>query len=376
MIRFTMTRTMLLLILLTYCALALRVQDPVSPKPESGQRPEQTSEPQDDRIATIRIDTNLVLFDVKVVNSRGGGAVRGLKAEDFAVYEDGVKQQISIFSASEAPLSLALVLDTSGSTQSEVSLIRRAARRFLEQLRPQDRVAVLGFHQDVELLADLTSDRRRLERALGQIEGGSGTSFYDALALTAQDVLKRADGRKAIVVLTDGVDSFGVYTYTHVLPILEKSRSSAYFLELDTLEFTESRLLRECSERGHFRLSAKQLRKYVEKFRPREGPRFYSDWCLLSREQKREVNRRLYELAAEELREMAARTGGRVYPVGALNDQDRFYAQLAEELRAQYSIGYYPSNEKHDGKWRELRVEMRNGDWAAETRPGYRAPVD
>lgn len=363
-----MMRTLLLLLTVwSSCALAVRAQEPASPA-----SPEQ----KDDRASTIRVDTDFVLFDVKVLDRRGGGVARGLKAEDFAIYEDGVKQQIALFSASEAPLSLALVLDTSGSTESEVGLIRNAARRFLNQLRPQDRVAILSFHQEVELLAHLTADRRRLERAISNIEGGRGTSFYDALMLTAEEVLKKAEGRKAIVVLTDGVDSFGFSTYPHVLPVLEKARASVYFLEIDTLDFTEPRMLLECTERRHFRLSAKQLKKYVERFKPREDAWQYRDWCLLPPDQKREVNRRLYELAGAELREMAARTGGRVYPVGALSDLDRFYVQLAEELRAQYSIGYYPTNEKRDGKWRALRVEMRQRSWVAETRPGYRAPVE
>ena len=87
----------------------------------------------------------------------------------------------------------------------------------------------------------------------------------------------------------------------------------------------------------------------------------------------REINRRLYEIAEAELREMAERTGGRVYPVGALRDLDRFYAQVAAELRLLYSLGYYPTNDKRDGKWRALRVEMRRRELSAQTRPGYRA---
>lgn len=340
-------------------------------KPEP--RPEEKPDPQDDRASTIRVDTDLVLFDVKVVNRANGQVVTGLTAEDFTVYEDGVRQQIALFSASEAPLSIALVLDTSGSTQDEVSLMREAARRFLKELRPQDRAAVLAFNQEVTLLSDLTSDRRRLERALGSLEPGSGTSFYDALMLTASEVLKRASGRKAIVVLTDGVDSYGFYTYNQVLPALEKGGAALYFLELDTAPYTEDRMVLECTNRRHFRLSTKQLKKYTERFKPREDWWKYREWCVLMPEEKREINRRLYELAREELREMAERTGGRVYPVGGLRDLDRFYAQVAAELRLLYSLGYYPTNDKRDGKWRALKVEMRRRELVAQTKPGYRA---
>jgi VWFA-related protein len=343
---------------------------PAKPTPKS-EKPEK-----EDQSSTIRVDTDLVVFDVKVVNRASGLTATGLKEEDFAVYEDGVKQQISLFSANDAPLSIALVVDTSGSTKEEVSLMRRAASRFLDELRPRDRISVISFNQEIELLADLTADHKKIMRALDQLEAGSGTSFYDALMLTVDDVLKKATGRKAVVVLSDGVDSFGFYTYQQILPALEKAGAALYFLELDTIAYTEERIMLECTDNRYFKLSTKQVKKYTDSSKSYEDLWQFREWCTLLPEQKREMNRRLYEVAHNELREMATRTGGRVYEVRELKDLDRFYAQVAAELRTQYSLGYYPTNEKHDGKWRKLRVELRQRDLVPETKPGYRAPLN
>jgi Ca-activated chloride channel family protein len=370
-----MMRAGVLLLWLLCFSCVVRAQEPAPPEkpaPKTEQQPEQ----KEDRSSTIRVDTDLVIFDVKVVNRASGLTATGLKEEDFAVYEDGVKQQISLFSSADAPLSIALVVDTSGSAKEEVSLMRRAARRFLDELRPRDRISVISFNQEVELLTDLTADRKKAERALDQLDAGRGTSFYDALMLTVDEVLKKATGRKAIVVLTDGVDSYGFYTYQQILPALEKAGAALYFLELDTIGYTEERVLLECTDNRYIRLSTKQVKKYTDSFKSYEDLWQFREWCILLPEQKREMNRRLYELAHNELREMATRTGGRVYGVRELKDLDRFYAQVAAELRTQYSLGYYPTNEKHDGKWRKLRVEMRQRDLAPETKPGYRAPLD
>jgi len=335
--------------------------------------PEKRAEKREDQSTTIRVDTDLVLIDVKVTDRGDGHSVAGLQAEEFSVFEDGVAQQIALFSATNVPLSLVLVIDTSGSTQSEVGLMRKAARRFLDELRPMDRVAVVGFSQEIELLSDFTSDHGRTARALGELQPGQGTAFYDALALTVQEVLNHAEGRKAIVVLTDGVDSYGRYTYSQVLPELEKGKSVIYVLEIDTEAFTEARLMLDCSDDRHFRLSHKQLRKYAEKFDP-GAPWWSQEYCRFPREKKQQITKRLYELAHQELHELASRTGGRVYPVKALQALDQVYGLIATELRTQYSIGYYSSNERRDGKWRTLRVELKAGGLVAQTKPGYRAP--
>ena len=323
---------------------------------------------------TIRFNTDFVSIDVAVSDRKGARNLPLLNIEDFVVYEDGVRQKISSFAAQDVPFNLALLLDTSGSARDEIGLMQKAARRFLNLLRPQDRVAILQFNQEVELIKDLTADRPALEKALDELKPGSGTTFYDALQLSLDEVFSKVEGRKAVIALTDGVDSFGKTTYEKLAPQLERAGVTLYFLELDTEKFVEERYQRTCQDAGHFQFSRKQLDKYVAAFMKGDAPRWYEDSCKLEKLEKLRINQRLYETARRELREMGEQSGGHVFPVKTLSELDPAYAQIAEELRLRYSLAYYPTNERHDGKWRKLRVELKPPNLTAKTRPGYRAP--
>jgi Ca-activated chloride channel homolog len=330
-------------------------------------------------IGTIRLNTDLVTVDA-IVTDRDGNRISGvLKASDFTIYEDGVRQAINSFSATDAPFNLVLLLDTSGSASNEIELMRRAALRFLDELRPGDRVAVIQFSKEVELLKDLTSERAEIEEALRLLKPGSGTSFYDSLKLAVDEVFKEAEGRKAVVALSDGVDSFGYTTFDQILAEIESSNILTYFLELDTEEFTQAGMARDCSDESHFQFSPKQFKKYLTEYGKDGKGVVVSEnqpHCLLSRLERMQINRRLYESARRELREMAYKTGGRVYPVKDLQQLEPAYSQIAAELRTYYSMSYYPTNEKRNGKWRTLRVKVNRPGFVAKTRPGYRAPLD
>ena len=340
------------------------------------ERQQKKPEKVEEQVQTIRVETNLVSVDVTVSDSTGNKNTAGLRAEDFLVYEDGVRQKITNFSNTDGAFNLVLLIDTSGSTRDEVSLMRQAAKRFLDELRPQDHVALIQFNKQVELLEDLTGDRLKIEAALKLLKPGSGTSFYDALQLTIDEVLKKEPGRKAIVALTDGVDSYGFNTFEQIMPMVEKASASIYFLELDTESFTESRMMRDCADNNHFEFSKKQLKKYVKEHLSGGSEEDYDNHCRLTPIEKMQINRRLYQTARKELRDMAAKSGGSVYPVRDLKQLEPAYSRIAEELRTQYSLAYYTTNEKHDGKWRNLRVEVRQRGLSARTRPGYRAPLN
>jgi VWFA-related protein len=332
----------------------------------------------EEQMATIRLDTDLVTLDVAVTDRDGKRSTTtngvGLRAEDFAVYEDGVRQKISTFLTTEVPFNLVLLIDTSGSTRDDVGLMRRAALRFLDELRPQDRVAVIQFNKQVELLQDLTANHSRVENALSLLSPGSGTSFYDALQLTFAEALKKVEGRKAVIALTDGVDSYGYQTYEQILPLLEKAGASLYFLELDTESFTEAGMVRDCHDESHFEFSTKQMMKYLKESGRAKLDTYFEGHCAIARTERAQINHRLYESARRELREMGDKTGGHVYPVKQLQQLDAVYSQIAAELHTQYSIAYYPTNEKHDGKWRNVKIEIKRPGFVARTRPGYRAP--
>jgi len=327
-------------------------------------------------MGTIRLNTDLVTVDA-IVTDRGGNRISAaLRPSDFTIYEDGVRQTINSFSATDAPFNLVLLLDTSGSASAEIELMRRAALRFLDELRPRDRVAVIQFSKEVELLKDLTSDRAEIEEALRLLKPGTGTSFYDSLKLAIDEVFKGVEGRKAVVALTDGVDSFGYTTFEQILTEVESSNVLTYFLELDTEEYTQAGMARDCGDESHFEFSRKQFKKYLTEYGKGAVMSENQLHCRLSRLERMQINRRLYESARRELRGMADKTGGRVYPVKDLQQIEPAYSQIAAELRTYYSMSYYPTNENHNGKWRTLRVKVNRPGLVAKTRPGYRAPLD
>jgi VWFA-related protein len=330
----------------------------------------------EEEMATLRVDTDLVTLEVAVTDRDGKRSNTGLRPEDFVIYEDGVRQKIASFQTAEVPFNLVLLIDTSGSTRDDVGLIRRAALRFLDELRPQDRVAVIQFNKQIELLKDLTSDHAKIEEALALLSPGTGTSFYDALQLTIDDVLGKVEGRKAVIALTDGVDSFGYQTYEEILPLLEKDNTSLYFLELDTESFTEAGMKRDCTDESHFEFSQKQLVKFFKDHGRAGAASYLMGHCTIPAPDRAQINHLLYASARRELREVADKTGGRVHPVKLLQQLDSVYSQIATELHTVYSVAYYPSNEKHDGKWRRIKVDVKRPGFTVRTRSGYRAPLD
>ena len=340
------------------CSLAISAQD----KPKPAQKEE-----------ILRVDTNLVSIDVNVTSKTGAKSPANLQSEDFAVFEDGLRQKIENFATTDVPFNVVLLIDTSGSAKEELDLMKRAAKRFLNEMRAQDRIAVLEFNQRVTVLEELTSDRDKIEHAIDFLQPGTGTAFYDALQITLEEVLKKVDGRKAIIALTDGVDSTGAESYEEILPALEKSRVTSYILELNTEAVTEKGMLMDCKEDKSFHFSTKQLKKYMHEYAEGADETQYQEHCELSRLERMQINRRLYESARKEVRELAAQSGGRVYPCKRLAEVEPAYTQIAAELRTQYSIGYYPINEKRDGKWRKLRIEIKRPGLEAKTKPGYRA---
>ena len=336
-------------------------------------------QPPRDQDEPIRLKTDLVTVTASVT---GATAIKSLNADDFTIYEDGVKQKIAHFAATEEPFTLLLLLDISGSTRDEVALMKRAARNFLGELRFDDRVGVIVFSREIEMIAELTDPRARVATAIEGIattegeEGhrytsNTGTSFYDALFLAVEESpLKKVEGRKAIVCLSDGVDSTSKMKFKEVATLAEKSEASVYFLEMNTEAATLQGLLKPKSDSGYVNFSQRQIDRYYAEYDPESLQRFRPRETLLS-DTIREINAGLYKLSRRELRLLAERTGGRVYPVKVLPDLNGVYKQVADDLRSQYSIGYYPSNKTRDGQWRTIRVETQVREASVRARSGY-----
>jgi len=336
----------------------------------------------------VRVDTQLVSVPVVVAN-REGRPLTGLRADNFTVFEDNRLQRIANFATTEAPFEVALLLDTSGSTREEVALIRRAASAFVDSLRPGDRVAIIAFNTaqngaarlaTVEVKTRLTSDRAALRKAIESIGASNGTPYYDALNRIVADVFnepprEEVRGRRALVALTDGVDSTSDSDFTEARDKLLKAGVLCYFVQVNTEDFVEDRLIKDCSDDGRLSLSRTQLKRYHKIFAPQTDASDYSDFCRLGPFEKMEISRALYNLARKEMNTLAQDTGGKTFPVTDLQDARAAFAQVAGEIGTQYSLGYYPTNKARDGRFRTIRVEVHGvGSAQVRAREGYQAP--
>ena len=333
----------------------------------------------------VRVDTQLVPVPV-VVRDRDGRPVTGLTASDFQIYEDDNAQRVATFATSDAPFEVALLLDTSGSTREEVGLIRRAALAFIDALRPGDRVAVLSFNTTagggrkvaaVEVQSRLTDDRQALRAAVGNINASNGTPYYDALARVAQDIFRdppapELRGRRALVALTDGVDSTSSSDFASARAQLLEAGVPAYFVEVDTEDYVEDRLLGGCEDGGALRLSRTQLERYRRNFDPRAEAADYSDFCRTGPFERMAISRSLYQLARREMGLLASDTGGKTFEAADLHAARAAFAEVAAEIGRQYSLGYYSTNKARDGRFRRIRVEVRGQSGAqVSAREGY-----
>ena len=336
----------------------------------------------------VRVETQLVSVPA-VVTDGAGRPLTGLRAEDFQIFEDGRPQKIANFATTEAPFEVVLLLDTSGSTREEVGLIRRAALAFVEALRPGDRVAVLAFDtkQDgseklatVEVKTPLTDDRKELQEAIENIGASNGTPFYDSLERVTKEVFRDGPrdalrGRRALVALTDGVDSTSESDFESAREMLKRAGLVSYFVEVNTEEYVEDRLMEDCQDDGALRLSHAQLERYRRVIAPGADAADFSDFCRMGQFERMHASRTLYQIARQEMNQLARESGGKTFPVADLRDAQRAFRQVAEDIGTQYSLGYYPTNKTRDGAFRNIRVTVRGvRDAQVRARDGYRAP--
>jgi Ca-activated chloride channel family protein len=337
----------------------------------------------------VRVETQLVSVPA-VVTSSGGRPLAGLSEGNFLVYENGQPQKIATFATTDVPFEIALLLDTSGSTRADVELIRQAANAFIAALRPGDRVAIVAFNTarkgqslaaKVDVITTLTEDRKVLAKAIENLGTSNGTPFYDALGKIATEVFRdkptdEMRGRRAVVALTDGVDSTSDSDFGSVRLALRRATVASYFIQVNTEDFVEDRLLKDCEDDGRLSLSAKQLQRYRKIFYPRAKAEDYMDFCGMGPFERMTISRDLYNVARQEMNDLAKDSGGRNFIANSLQDARAAFARVATEIGTQYSLGYYPTNKNRDGKFRAIRVELRglNDKAQVRAREGYYAP--
>ena len=276
---------------------------------------------QDDDV--VRVNTELVVLNVTVTD-REGNYVKALKKSDFKIYEDGVEVQpdtIASFSLHESPYAAVVLLDSSGSMEARFSLARSAAIRFLDGLRSEDVAAVYRFDSKVERVQEFSGGRDLAPMAYA-IRAKGMTTLNDAIVEASKTLAERSEQRKAIVILSDGMDTSSKASSAKALESALAVGASIYAVDMSSLEVADS-----------------------------------------TRHQ-----------SAASLKEFAEKTGGKFIatPGGpALRDA---FTGIAEEIGHQYTISYRPVNKKHDGKWRTLEVKLSREDLTVRTRKGYRAP--
>jgi len=336
----------------------------------------------------VRVETQLVSVPA-VVTDRNGRPLAGLRAENFDVLEDGKQQRVTNFATTEAPFEIALLLDTSGSTREELGLIRDAANAFITALRGGDRVAIVAFNNTpggdpplatVDIRSPLTGDRATLRRAIENLGTSNGTPFYDALGRVADQVFRdppreEIRGRRAVVALTDGVDSSSNSGYEEAQTKVRRSGVATYFIQVSTEDYVEDRLLKDCQDNGRLTLSAKQLERFRQLFVPQAQKEDYQDFCRMGQFERMDISRQLYNLARLEMNELARTSGGKNFAAASLQEARAAFAQVANEIGTQYSLGYYPANKTRDGRFRQIQVELRGvKDATVRAREGYYAP--
>ncbi|HYE14333.1 MAG TPA: VWA domain-containing protein [Pyrinomonadaceae bacterium] len=325
----------------------------------------------------VRVNTALVTIPVSVLD-RDGRFIPGLTKQDFRIQEDGVEQEVAYFATVEQPFTVALLLDTSGSTRFRLEDIQDAAIAFLDQLRPDDRVIVISFDDDVRVLSDATSDRRRLREAIRRTRTGEGTRLYDAVDLVIHQQLSRVTGRKAIVLFTDGVDTTSKRaSFQSTLADAEELDALIYPVQYDTYasqagggtrgggNWPGQRRRGRRSRKGE--ILADILGGILTGGNVRVGGGGNTGGGGGGAGSSPEDYRR----GGEYLRRLAQLTGGRHHSADDLRYLAQAFGDIAEELRRQYSLGYYPSRQSQVAERRQIRVRVRRPNLVVRARDSY-----
>jgi VWFA-related protein len=316
------------------------------PTPPTSQQ-EQEIDPDD----VISVNTTEVLLPV-TVRDRNGQLVSNLTRKDFRIFEDGVEQPLSDLSLRQVPVDVALIVDASSSVSNNLDDFRTAAEGFASHLAVDDRVSLIQFDDRVVMLQDWTRSLVQLRRALKRIVPGMFTRFHDAMLLASRDQSPRGNARHAIIVLTDGIDSGRGTSFESALRAALQSQTTVYVVSNTQIE---------------------RAAKQEELSTLLSG----SDSAVRFNELRiGDLRMGLAALDSSErnLEQLTAATGGRLYKPSSFNDLEKTYAEVADELRHQYTLYYSPLNTKRDGQFRRVRVETTNPVHQVSARIGYYAP--
>jgi Ca-activated chloride channel family protein len=291
--------------------------------------PASPAQPAQEKNQVFRAGVEMVSINVTVVDSQGR-YVTDLEQEQFGVFEDGAKQELSYFNRTNLPIALSLLIDSSASMEQRMENAQEAAIGFAQRVRPQDLAQIVDFDSRVEIRQTFTNKLEDLERAIRMTSSGGSTALHNAVYISLKELAKvRAKNpeevrRQAIVVLSDGEDTSSLVSFEEVLELAKRSETAIYTIGLQPRETTALRGFREA--------------EFV-------------------------------------LRQLAQETGGRAFFTQNVEGLKDVYGQITDELSSQYSMGYSSRNPKRDGAFRRLVVQIARPNVTARTKRGYYGPT-
>ncbi|MFM9903498.1 MAG: VWA domain-containing protein [Pyrinomonadaceae bacterium] len=340
------------------------VEPAASPTPVAGD-----AIPSDDKTTAddgeiIKVNTQLVSIPVRVMDKKGR-FIGGLAKENFKVLEDSVEQEVALFSNEHEPFTVALVLDMSYSTTFKIAEIQNAAIAFIDQLRPNDKVMVISFDEEVHMLCAATNDRQEIYRAIKTTKIATGTSLYEAVGQVMNDRFRRIQGRKAVILFTDGVDTTSrrVNDYDNLSDASELD-ALVYPIRYDTFADVQN------MKNGSI-IKPQPPIKIPGQSGGMSLPEIFSGVGTPS---TKGTTTEEYRKAEEYLDQLAVRTGGRMYEATTLTNLADAYSKIASELREFYSLGYYPREDRVAGKNTSIKVRVDQPNAVVRTREGYLVP--
>lgn len=326
--------------------------DPPPPPPPVLRRAEPTQittpstdtkdeEPEIEENDIVRVSTNLITVPAEVMD-RNGRYIGSLRREDFRVFENGVEQEIAYFASVEQPFTVALLLDVSGSTQTQLTAIRSAANEFIKRLRPIDRLLMISFDGKINVLTEVVTLGELRKRKLRLDALNDGTLLYDSVGFALNERLSAIQGRKAIVLLTDGVDSGSKKrSAKQNLKDAEEANVVIYTVRYNTLPQLPERLSRIENPKARAKVEARMIKEYAT--------------------------------GAVYLQSLSEKTGGRLYNADSLEEVPQAFAAITSELGRQYSLGYYPIGQAKAGEKRDIKVRTRLPNLVVRARQSYTA---
>lgn len=281
----------------------------------------------------IKVGTTLINVPI-IANDKDGHYIEGLQQEDFLVYENGTKQEIALFAAETVPINVVLLIDMSSSTRRSTQAIKRAAKAFVDNIRPSDRVKLIAFTYDIDELSKLTNKKDVLYRAIEELSSGGSTRLYDAVEYCARVIFNKIEGRKALILLTDGVDSSSYKPSQLTVREIVDSNALVYVVKYPTANQSFS----ISSNNGPINAIVKNNSIAKINYNNRANYNNKDNFDFI--------------------KELTEQTGGAIIPSSSFELLTDKMKSVADQLRHFYSIGYYPANAIENGGYRKIELKL------------------